>query len=133
MNNTARIQASFSLPDVLLEDKIERIGNNQTKMINTKKRSRVIDSNAIVYAGQVWLCAVSRRALRIGVVVGRFYSKIFSSFTYRARLSASFKLWSLTFMPKSLCFRVKITTKLSQKSFPPTNTISVSPFLFTTR
>jgi len=55
MNNTARIQASFSLPDVLLEDKIERIGNNQTKMINTKKRSRVIDSNAIVYAGQVWL------------------------------------------------------------------------------
>ena len=52
MNNTARIQASFSLPDVLLEDKIERIGNNQTKMINTKKRSRVIDSNAIVYAGQ---------------------------------------------------------------------------------
>jgi len=53
MNNTARIQASFSLPDVLLEDKIERIGNNQTKMINTKKRSRVIDSNAIVYAGQV--------------------------------------------------------------------------------
>ena len=82
---------------------------------------------------KVWLCAVSRRALRIGVVVGRFYSKIFSSFTYRARLSASFKLWSLTFMPKSLCFRVKITTKLSQKSFPPTNTISVSPFLFTTR
>jgi len=53
MNNTARIQASFSLPDVLLEDKIERIGNNQTKMINTKKRSRVIDSNAIVYAGQL--------------------------------------------------------------------------------
>jgi len=53
MNNTVRIQASFSLPDVLLEDKIERIGNNQTKMINTKKRSRVIDSNAIVYAGQV--------------------------------------------------------------------------------
>lgn len=52
MNNTAKIQASFSLPDVLLEDKIERIGNNQTKMINTKKRSRVIDSNAIVYAGQ---------------------------------------------------------------------------------
>ena len=56
MNNTARIQASFSLPDVLLEDKIERIGNNQTKMINTKKRSRVIDSNAIVYAGQLLLC-----------------------------------------------------------------------------
>jgi len=56
MNNTARIQASFSLPDALLEDKIERIGNNQTKMINTKKRSRVIDSNAIVYAGQLLLC-----------------------------------------------------------------------------
>ena len=53
MNNTARIQASFSLPDVLLEDKIERIGNNQTKMTIPKKRRTVKSSIPRVYAGQV--------------------------------------------------------------------------------
>jgi hypothetical protein len=53
MNNTARIQASFSLPDVLLEDKIERIGNNQTKMMMPKKRRTVKSSIPRVYAVQV--------------------------------------------------------------------------------
>jgi hypothetical protein len=52
MNNTARIQASFSLPDVLLEDKIERIGNNQTKMMMPKKRRTVKSSIPRVYAVQ---------------------------------------------------------------------------------
>ena len=37
MNKTARIQASFSLPEVFLEDKIERMGNNQTKMMMPKR------------------------------------------------------------------------------------------------
>ena len=54
MNKTARIQASFSLPEVLLEDKIERIGNNQTKMIMPKRRRAVKSSILGVYAGQVW-------------------------------------------------------------------------------
>ena len=40
MNNTARMQASFSLPEVLLEDKIERMGKNQTKMIIPKREER---------------------------------------------------------------------------------------------
>ena len=53
MNNTARIQASFSLPDVLLEDKIESIGNNQTKMMMPKKRRTVKSCIPKVYAGQV--------------------------------------------------------------------------------
>ena len=57
MNNTARIQASFSLPDVLLEDKIERIGNNQTKMMMPKKRRTVKSSIPRVYAVQVWCMA----------------------------------------------------------------------------
>ena len=52
MNNTARIQASFSLPDVLLEDKIERIGNNQTKMMMPKRRRAVKSSIPGVYDGQ---------------------------------------------------------------------------------
>ena len=54
MNKTARIQASFSLPEVFLEDKIERMGNNQTKMMMPKKRRTVKNSIAGVYAGQVW-------------------------------------------------------------------------------
>jgi hypothetical protein len=54
MNNTARIQASFSLPEVLLEDKIERMGKNQTKMIIPKKRRAVKSSIPRVYAVQVW-------------------------------------------------------------------------------
>jgi len=53
MNNTARIQASFSLPEVLLEDKIERMGKNQTKMIIPKKRRAVKSSIPRVYAVQV--------------------------------------------------------------------------------
>jgi hypothetical protein len=52
MNNTARIQASFSLPEVLLEDKIERMGKNQTKMIIPKKRRAVKSSIPRVYAVQ---------------------------------------------------------------------------------
>jgi hypothetical protein len=56
MNKTARIQASFSLPEVLLEDKIERIGNNQTKMIIPKRRRAVKSSILGVYAGQLLLC-----------------------------------------------------------------------------
>jgi len=52
MNKTARIQASFSLPEVFLEDKIERMGNNQTKMMMPKKRRTVKSSIAGVYAGQ---------------------------------------------------------------------------------
>jgi len=55
MNKTARIQASFSLPEVLLEDKIERIGNNQTKMIMPKRRRAVKSSILGVYAGQFGL------------------------------------------------------------------------------
>ena len=53
MNNTARIQASFSLPEVLFEDKIERMGKNQTKMIIPKKRRAVKSSIPRVYAVQV--------------------------------------------------------------------------------
>jgi len=53
MNNTARIQASFSLPEVLLEDKIERMGKNQTKMIIPKKRRAVKSSIPRVYAAQI--------------------------------------------------------------------------------
>ena len=56
MNNTARIQASFSLPEVLLEDKIERMGKNQTKMIIPKKRRAVKSSIPRVYAVQLPLC-----------------------------------------------------------------------------
>jgi hypothetical protein len=56
MNNTARIQASFSLPEVLLEDKIERMGKNQTKMIIPKKRRAVKSSIPRVYAVQLLLC-----------------------------------------------------------------------------
>jgi len=52
MNNTARIQASFSLPEVLLEDKIERMGKNQTKMIIPKMRRAVKSSIPRVYAVQ---------------------------------------------------------------------------------
>jgi hypothetical protein len=52
MNKTARIQASFSLPEVFLEDKIERMGNNQTKMMMPKKRRTVKNSIAGVYAVQ---------------------------------------------------------------------------------
>jgi len=53
MNNTARIQASFSLPDVLLEDKIESIGKSQTKMIMPKRRRAVKNSIPRVYAVQI--------------------------------------------------------------------------------
>ena len=53
MNNTARIQASLSLPEVFLEDKIERMGNNQTKMMMPKKRRTVKSSIPEVYAGQI--------------------------------------------------------------------------------
>jgi len=53
MNNTARIQASFSLPEVLLEDKIERMGKNQTKMIIPKKRRAVKSSIPRVYAYRI--------------------------------------------------------------------------------
>ena len=52
MNKTARIQASFSLPEVFLEDKIERMGNNQTKMIMPKRRRAVKSSIPEVYDGQ---------------------------------------------------------------------------------
>ena len=52
MNNTAKIQASFSLPEVLLEDKIERMGNNQTKMMMPKMRRAVKSSIPGVYAYQ---------------------------------------------------------------------------------
>jgi len=38
-----------------------------------KKRRTVKSSIPEVYAGQVWLCAVSRRVLRIGFVVPCFY------------------------------------------------------------
>jgi len=53
MNKTARIQASFSLPEVFLEDKIERMGNNQTKMMMPKRRRAVKSSIPEVYFGQV--------------------------------------------------------------------------------
>ena len=52
MNKTANIQASFSLPDVLVEDKIERMGNNQMKITIPKNRSMAKDSAPIVYAVQ---------------------------------------------------------------------------------
>ena len=52
MNKTARIQASFSLPEVFLEDKIERMGKNQRKMMMPKKRRTVKSSIAGVYDGQ---------------------------------------------------------------------------------
>ena len=52
MNNTARIQASFSLPEVFLEDKIERMGNNQTKMMMPKRKRAVKSSIPGVYDGQ---------------------------------------------------------------------------------
>ena len=52
MNKTARIQASFSLPEVLLEDKIERMGKNQRKMMMPKRIRAVKSSIAGVYAGQ---------------------------------------------------------------------------------
>ena len=53
MNNTARIQASFSLPEVLLEDKIESIGKNQTNTISPNRRRAVKNSIPRVYAVQV--------------------------------------------------------------------------------
>jgi len=53
MNNTARIQASFSLPDVLLEDKIESIGKNQTNTMSPNRRRAVKSSIPRVYAIQV--------------------------------------------------------------------------------
>ena len=53
MNNTARIQASFSLPEVLLEDKIESIGKNQTNTISPNRRRAVKSSIPRVYAVQV--------------------------------------------------------------------------------
>lgn len=56
MNNTARIQASFSLPDVLLEDKIESIGKNQTNAMSPNKRRAVKSSIPRVYAVQLPLC-----------------------------------------------------------------------------
>lgn len=52
MNKTANIQASFSLPDVLVEDKIERMGNNQMKITIPKTRSMAKDLAPIVYAVQ---------------------------------------------------------------------------------
>lgn len=58
MNKTARIQASFSLPEVLLEDKIERMGKNQRKMMMPKRIRAVKSSIAGVYAGQSRLCVV---------------------------------------------------------------------------
>ena len=57
MNKTARIQASFSLPEVFLEDKIERMGKNQTKMNMPKKRRTVKSSIPGVYAVQLLLCS----------------------------------------------------------------------------
>ena len=56
MNKTANIQASFSLPDVLVEDKIERMGNNQMKITIPKTRSMAKDSAPIVYAVQPLIC-----------------------------------------------------------------------------
>ena len=53
MNKTARIQASFSLPEVLLEDKIERMGKNQRKMMMPKRSRAVKSSIPGVYDGQV--------------------------------------------------------------------------------
>lgn len=50
MNKTANIQASFSFPDVLVDDKIERMGNNQMKIIIPKTISIAKDSAPIVYA-----------------------------------------------------------------------------------
>jgi hypothetical protein len=52
MNNTARIQAVFSLPEVLLEDKIESIGKNQTNTTMPKRRRAVKSSIPRVYAVQ---------------------------------------------------------------------------------
>ena len=63
MNKTANIQASFSLPDVLVEDKIERMGNNQMKITIPKTRSMAKDSAPIVYAVQV---LYMKRSLPIG-------------------------------------------------------------------
>ena len=53
MNKTARIQASFSLPEVFLEDMIESMGKNQTKIMIPKRRIAVKSSITKVYAGQV--------------------------------------------------------------------------------
>jgi hypothetical protein len=41
------------LPEVFLEDKIERMGNNQTKMMMPKRRRAVKSSIPEVYFGQV--------------------------------------------------------------------------------
>jgi len=71
MNNTARIQASFSLPDVLLEDKIERIGNNQTKMMMPKKRRTVKSSIPRVYAVQVTYMTSCPAAVCFGLACKR--------------------------------------------------------------
>jgi len=54
MNKTARIQASFSFLEDFLEDKIERMGNNQTKKMMPKKRRTDKNSIAGVYAVQMW-------------------------------------------------------------------------------
>jgi len=53
MNNTARIQAVFSLPEVLLEDKMESMGKNQTNTTMPKRRRAVKSSIPRVYAVQV--------------------------------------------------------------------------------
>ena len=66
MNKTARIQASFSLPEVFLEDKIERMGNNQTKMMMPKRRRAVKSSIPGVYAVttsfMLWFMPVERKS-----------------------------------------------------------------------
>ena len=72
MNKTARIQASFSLPEVFLEDKIERMSNNQTKMMMPKRRRAVKSSIPGVYAGQFRVWCVSRRVCTIHLVVASF-------------------------------------------------------------
>ena len=75
MNKTARIQASFSLPEVFLEDKIERMGNNQTKMIMPKRRRAVKSSIPRVYAVQSFGYGVvaTRRGICTIHIVMHFY------------------------------------------------------------
>jgi len=52
MNKTARIQASFSFPEVLLEDMMERMGKSQRKMMMPKRSRAVKNSIPGVYAVQ---------------------------------------------------------------------------------
>ena len=65
MNKTANIQASFSLPDVLVEDKIERMGNNQMKITIPKNRSMAKDSAPIVYAVRIVYNLVSAEVVLV--------------------------------------------------------------------